>query len=85
MQTENDSGGAKLYQSENIVVVYMNLPYSVNGFTLYNAAEGFYTIVLNSRLSYQEQIKTYEHELRHIKNGDFYSGKSVETIENRRK
>ena len=39
-----------------------------------------YTIILNSRLSHEQQIKSYKHELKHIKNGDF-DKENVDIIE----
>ena len=44
--------------SENYQTVFENLPYSIKGFVLYNAAEDFYTIVLNCRFSYESMKKT---------------------------
>lgn len=33
--------------------------------------DGSYTILINSRLSYEEQLKAYEHGMKHINNDDF--------------
>ncbi len=33
--------------------------------------DGSYTILINSRLSYDSQLKAYEHAMRHINNNDF--------------
>lgn len=33
--------------------------------------DGSYTIILNSRLSYEQNVKSFKHELRHICNNDF--------------
>lgn len=38
-------------------------------------------IVLNSRMSHEMNVKSYEHELRHIKNNDLYCEESVDEIE----
>ncbi len=67
--------------SENYQTVFENLPYSIKGFVLYNAAEDFYTIVLNCRFSYESMKKTFLHELKHIKNDDFHSMKTIDEIE----
>lgn len=48
----------------------LQLPVSIRGFVRENE-DGTYTIVLNSRLSYEQNLKTYEHELSHITNNDF--------------
>ena len=66
---------------ENFNVVYLNLPYKVNGFTLYNASDDYYTIILNSRMSYDCWKKTFRHELQHITNDDFIKFKNVGRIE----
>ena len=65
----------------NYNTIYLNLPYKIKGFCAYNSSEDFYTIVLNSRLSYAQNIETYIHELKHIRNNDFYSNLSVNELE----
>ena len=67
---------------DNINVIYMNLPCKIKGYTAYHSADDYYTIVLNSRLSTSQNLITYEHEMRHIKNGDFFSHAGVNLIEN---
>ena len=66
---------------DNYHTIYLNLPYKIKGFCVYNSCEDYYTIVLNSRLSYAQNIKTFWHELKHIKNSDFYSELAVNTLE----
>ena len=66
---------------DNYTTIYLNLPCKIKGFAVYNSIEDFYTIVLNSRLSHAQNIKTYIHELEHISNGDFNSNLSVGTLE----
>lgn len=66
---------------DNYTTIYLNLPCKIKGFAVYNSCEDFYTIVLNSRLSYAQNIKTYWHELRHIKNNDFFSNLTVNELE----
>lgn len=48
----------------------LQLPVTIRGFVKENE-DGTYTIVLNSRLSYEQNLKTYKHELSHIANNDF--------------
>lgn len=48
----------------------LQLPVTIRGFVKENE-DGTYTIVLNSRLSYEQNLKTYKHELSHITNNDF--------------
>lgn len=33
--------------------------------------DGSFTILINSRISHEEQLKAYQHAMRHIKSGDF--------------
>lgn len=47
----------------------MNLPTSVRGF-VYHDDDGELYIVLNSRLSHEQNLSTYVHELKHIRRGD---------------
>ena len=42
---------------ENNITIFANLPYKVSGFIMYDSADDYYTIVLNSRLSYEETKK----------------------------
>jgi hypothetical protein len=42
---------------------------------------GDYTVILNSRLTYEENLKTYKHEINHGLNDDFNSAKSINEIE----
>lgn len=52
-------------------VILMDLPPSVRGFTC--LGEDYSpVIILNARLSLEQQRKTYRHELRHIVRGDLY-------------
>lgn len=66
---------------DNYQTIYLNLPCKIKGFAVYNTCEDFYTIVLNSRLSYAQNVETYLHELKHIKNDDFYSELTVNQLE----
>lgn len=43
--------------------------------------DGSYTILLNAKLSNEQQLKSYEHAMKHIKNDDF-SKTDVQSIEN---
>lgn len=65
----------------NYMVIYENLPHKVRGFTIYNGCDDFYTIILNARLSYLSNLKTFAHELKHISNDDFIQYKNVAQIE----
>jgi hypothetical protein len=62
-----------------VSVRFLQMPYRVKGFVRQNE-DDTYTIVLNSRLSYEQNVKTYEHEISHIVKGDF-SKSDVNQIE----
>ena len=53
---------------------------SCGGVILLNE-DGTYTILLNSRLSRQQNKDSLIHELNHIKNGDFYREIPIKQIE----
>lgn len=42
---------------DNINVIYMNMPCKIKGYAVYNSSEDYYTIVLNSRLSFFQNKK----------------------------
>ena len=66
---------------DNFIVIYDNLPYKIRGFTLYHACDDYYTIILNSRMSYDCNKKTFLHELKHILKDGFIKYKNVQEIE----
>lgn len=45
--------------------------------------DGGYTVYINSKLSYQDRIKAYNHAMKHIANDDFWSEENVQEIEAR--
>ena len=53
---------------------------SCRGVILLNE-DGTYTILLNSRLSHEQNADSLIHELNHIKNGDFYRSIPIKQIE----
>lgn len=57
--------------TQNDIFVYvLDLPESIRGRVVENE-DSTYTIFINAKLSYEMQIHVYQHELKHIKNGDF--------------
>lgn len=60
-------------------VRFLQLPCRVKAFTTKNEDDS-YTIILNSRLNYEQQLKSYKHELDHIQNNDF-DKEDVDVIE----
>lgn len=51
-------------------VIYADLLASIKAYTV-SCPDDTYTIVLNSRHSHEQLLRSYSHELRHIENGDF--------------
>lgn len=70
--------------TENFHVVLVDLPCKIRGFVGHNSEDGSNTIVLNSRLNRETQIKCMMHEIEHIENDDFYSKYSSDEIEAKR-
>lgn len=64
---------------DNIRTILADLPYSIKGYTIYK--DDYYTIVLNSKLSYEQNRESYEHEVDHINKKDFTSILPVGMIE----
>lgn len=66
---------------EEVILRYINLPYSVRGY-VQEDPNGDFNIYVNSRLSYEMQQATIKHELNHIEQDHFYNDiKEIETIE----
>lgn len=61
-------------------VYYEVLPRRVRGMVTVNE-DCTYTIIINSLLPDSQKRKTYEHEVNHIENDDFYNGKPIQEIE----
>lgn len=62
-----------------INVVLLNLPCSIRGFTKKRLED--FTIVLNARLSREQNEQTLQHELDHIKNDDLYREVDIQELE----
>lgn len=65
---------------EDIFTRLYAMPTGVPSYVLLDNS-GDYTIILNSNLTHERQLKAYEHELGHIKDNGFSSKKSVDLIE----
>ena len=61
--------------------VLVDLPCDCRGCVVENA-DGDPLIILNSRMSHEMNVQSYEHELRHIMNNDLHCEESVSEIEN---
>ena len=65
--------------NNDIRVIFQDLPTTISGFV--REKDDFYTIVLNSRMTHEHNQKTYNHERRHINNGDLDRECSADQIE----
>lgn len=63
----------------DVNVVLLDFPAPGNEMVFENEDNSF-TIMINARLSYDEQLKAYRHAMRHIENDDFQK-ENVQTIE----
>lgn len=64
---------------ENIRVYQVEMPARIKAYTV--KKDGFYTILINSILAREQQLKEYEHEYDHIIRGDFDRSCSADMIE----
>lgn len=72
---------------DEVRVVFCDFPPRIYGLTVgYYDEDGqlYYTILINSRLSYYTNRCTYFHEMEHIRNQDFEHIYSVDDLENLR-
>lgn len=66
-----------MIMTEDRPAILDNLPTSVKGFCFHdNDGEAF--IVLNARLTWEQNRKTYAHEKKHIARGDMYEPNYIE-------
>lgn len=69
----------EVMQMENIRFLLTDLPLSVKAYTI--CKDDFYTVVINARLSRDQQQESCQHELNHIKNEDFSKQCKVGVLE----
>ena len=65
---------------EDVFVRYMELPSTIRSFVVANK-DLSYTILLNSKLSHEQNLISYQHELDHILRGDYEKKCSIDLIE----
>ena len=58
----------------------VDLPCPVGGMVTPND-DGTFSVYINAKNSREKQIKSYAHEVDHIENDDFYTGKDIKEIE----
>ena len=64
---------------EDVRTITYPLPSSINSYVV--RLNGYYTIVLNDGLSMAGRIKAYNHEIKHIVNGDLENSETADYIE----
>lgn len=65
---------------EDVRTIFIDMPNTVKGYTI-SDKDGFFTIVLNKNLNFEQNVNSYLHELEHIHNGDFERICSADLIE----
>ncbi len=65
---------------DNIFLRYISLPHTVKGLTVQDEA-GDYNVYINTRLTYEANQQTLQHEVQHIANNDFNKLSHVRKIE----
>jgi len=65
--------------NEDFNVVMQDLPTTIGGFT--KVTDGYYTIVLNSRMTHERNQQSYIHEKDHIDSMDFDRERNIDQIE----
>ena len=70
----------KLIEGIDYFIYYINMPPKIYAFVMPNE-DSTYSIFLDSRRSYSNRMADLEHELNHIRNGDFYNGLPIQSVE----
>lgn len=65
---------------EDIFTHYADMPTTIRSFVVCNNDMSF-TIIINAKIGRCQQLSAYQHELNHIRNGDYSKGGSVDVIE----
>lgn len=65
--------------TKDIRIYLCDMPMSIKGYTVLK--DEWFTIVINANLSESARYKAYQHEYRHIMNGDFEKRTSADIIE----
>jgi len=65
---------------DGIFLRYISLPPTIKGLTVQDE-EGNYNIYVNTRLTYEANQQTLQHEIKHITNNDFNKLSHIGNIE----
>lgn len=64
----------------DVFIYYVDMPCSVASNIVENP-DGSYTIYLNSRMTHEQNIKGYLHEIKHLANNDLNECSNIQVIE----
>ena len=64
----------------DVNTMLVDLPGTIKAFVAKDT-DDFYTIYLNSRLSHEQNVVSFIHEMEHIEKDDFYSDLTADQIE----
>lgn len=64
----------------DINIILADMPCTIRSYVVSNP-DFSYTIVLNSRLSHEQNLLSYSHEMAHIQNGDYDKKCDVNILE----
>jgi len=53
-----------------LLIKYVDLPPKIKAVSTENE-DGSYTVILNSKLNYEQNVESFKHEIRHIEKKDF--------------
>lgn len=70
-------GKSVIRMRDHVPVILLDLPTTIRGFVTLGS-DFSPIIIINSRLSREQQRKTYQHEMNHIRRGDMYNEGYVE-------
>lgn len=65
---------------EVINTYYTDMPTTIRSFVVSNEDMSF-TVMINAKIGKEQQLLAYEHEINHIKNGDYDKNCSADSIE----
>ncbi len=65
---------------DGIFTYYVDMPTTIRSFVVSNNDMSF-TIIINAKIGKEQQLLAYEHEINHIKNGDYDKNCSANLIE----
>lgn len=60
--------------------IFVDMPTSIKAYTISNKDDS-YTVVLNSKLTREQNMISYHHEMKHIENGDYEKKADVGLLE----